>query len=199
MALLVAALAGAFHGINPAMGWLFAVFLALHRKDRSVLFRAVLPIALGHMAAVGAVVAVVAVAQSALPVDPVRYAAAGAALAFGLYRLFRYYRHFTWSTLNVTYRDLALWSCLAATSHGSGVMLTPLVLGLPGGMEALALVAVHTAAMLAVMTAVAVLVHDRLQLAVLRRFWVNFDLLWAIALVIAGGLSVVAAVSHRHA
>jgi hypothetical protein len=34
--LAAVALLGAFHSINPAMGWLFAVFLALQRNDAKI-------------------------------------------------------------------------------------------------------------------------------------------------------------------
>lgn len=199
--MLTAILLGLFHGVNPAMGWLFAVFLALTRRQRAELWRSLLPIALGHGLSVALVVAVVAAARSALPIQPVRYASAAVVLAFGLYRLFRWYRHAgpEGSGLQMSYRDLAVWSFLGATSHGSGLMLAPLVLGLPGGAQAVAVVAVHTVTMLLVMLGVAVVVHDRLMLAVLRRYWVNFDLLWAMGLAVAGVLLLAAAVGHSHA
>jgi hypothetical protein len=120
-------------------------------------------------------------------------------LAFGLYRLLRWYRHLAWTGLNLSDWDLAVWSFLGATSHGSGLMLTPLVLSLPGGGEAVAVVAVHTAAMLATMLGVAVLVHDRVMLTVLRKYWVNFDLVWAAALIVAGALLLAGAAGHAHA
>ncbi|HWI66020.1 MAG TPA: hypothetical protein VNT75_29680, partial [Symbiobacteriaceae bacterium] len=112
---------------------------------------------------------------------------------------FRWYRHAgPAGGLNMSYRDLAVWSFLGATAHGSGLMLTPLVLGLPGGGDAVVVVAVHTVAMLLVMLGVAVVVHDRLLLAVLRKYWINFDLLWAIGLVAAGALLLAGAALHSH-
>jgi hypothetical protein len=47
---------GAFHGINPAMGWLFAVALGLHRGSRTVVLTSLIPIALGHALAVALIV-----------------------------------------------------------------------------------------------------------------------------------------------
>src|SRR5918995_4977112 len=47
---------GAFHGINPAMGWLFAVALGLHRRSRTVVLTSLIPIALGHALAIAVVV-----------------------------------------------------------------------------------------------------------------------------------------------
>ena len=54
---LVLAGLGAFHGLNPAMGWLFAVALGLNRESRGAVLMALPPIALGHALAI-AVVAV---------------------------------------------------------------------------------------------------------------------------------------------
>ena len=48
---------GAFHGLNPAMGWLFAVALGLHRQSRRIVWLSLLPIALGHAVSVAIVVA----------------------------------------------------------------------------------------------------------------------------------------------
>lgn len=198
--MLTAILLGLFHGVNPAMGWLFAVFLAINRKQRAELGRSLLPIALGHGLSVALVVALVAGARSVLPIEPVRYGSAAVVLAVGLWRLLRWYRHpASPGGLNVRYRDLVLWSFLGATAHGSGLMLTPLVLGLPGGGEAAAVVVVHTVTMLLVMFGVAVVVHDRLWLGVLRRYWFNFDLLWAVGLLVAGGLLLAGAMGHGHA
>lgn len=197
--MLTAILLGVFHGVNPAMGWLFAVFLAVNRKRRSELWRSLIPIALGHAVSVALVVAVVAAARSTFPVQPVRYVSAAVVLAFGLYRLFRWYRHSASAGgLNMGYRDLAVWSFLGATAHGSGLMLAPLVLGLPGGGEAAAVVAVHSITMLLVMLGVSVVVYDRLLLTVLRRYWINFELLWAVGLVAAGVLLLAAAAGHAH-
>src|SRR5262245_25207987 len=49
---------GLFHGLNPAMGWLFAVALGLHRHSQRVVLVSLLPIAIGHAAAVAAVLAI---------------------------------------------------------------------------------------------------------------------------------------------
>src|SRR3546814_7380495 len=56
---LILAGLGAFHGVNPAMGWLFAVALGLHRRSRRVVWLALMPIALGHALSVLLVVAAV--------------------------------------------------------------------------------------------------------------------------------------------
>ena len=51
-------LLGAVHGINPAMGWLFAVARGLQERNRRALWRALGPLALGHACAVAAALAV---------------------------------------------------------------------------------------------------------------------------------------------
>src|SRR5437588_323524 len=104
---------GAFHGLNPAMGWLFAVALGLHRKSRAVVLLSLLPIA----------------------------AAAG-----------------------------------------------------PAGQIAVALagVGMHTLAMLVTTTAMAVLVYEWLGVAILRRAWLNVDLVWTVALVVTGTILLIA-------
>ena len=183
---LPAALLGAFHGLNPAMGWLFAVFLALQRKSQRVLLGALVPIAVGHAVSVALVALLLLVAQSALPLGPVRLATALLVLGFGVYKLLTRLRHPRWVGLNIRYWELAWWSFLVATAHGSGLMLAPLVLGLPGASQALELLTVHTLAMLAAMAGVGLLVYARLGIEVLRRYWINFDLLWALALLATG-------------
>jgi hypothetical protein len=181
------------------MGWLFALFRALHQKDRRLLFRSLLPIALGHALSVGLVILVVVVAQSTLPVAPVRWGSGGVILLFGLYKLWQVGHHPTWRSLKVTDWDLVVWSFLGATSHGSGLMLVPALFGHGNLGWGLLLLGVHTLVMLVAMATCAILVHDRFDFHRVRRFWVNFDLVWAYGLVVAGVLSVVAAVSHSHA
>jgi hypothetical protein len=105
-------------------------------------------------------------------------------------------------------RELTLWSFLMATGHGAGLMLLPVLLEMPIGphhathwhtalglsaLTALGAVAVHTAAMLAVATLIATVVYERVGLAFLRRGWINLDLLWALALMTAGAVLLVAA------
>ena len=56
---ILMALLGAYHGLNPAMGWLFAVALGMQERRRSAVLRALGPIALGHELAIVAVAALV--------------------------------------------------------------------------------------------------------------------------------------------
>lgn len=202
-------LLGAFHGVNPAMGWLFAVGLGLQERDRAAVQRALIPIALGHAASIASVVAAVGAARALIDPYAVRLASAGVLVVFSAYRLLRGSRHRARVGMRVGFSDLTLWSFLTSTAHGAGLMVVPALLGLPAGGghaatahsqlamgaavadsvgQALATVAVHTLAMLAVAGAVALVVFDRVGLGFLRRAWVNIDLLWALALVAAGAL-----------
>jgi hypothetical protein len=213
---LTLALLGAYHGVNPAMGWLFAVALGLQERSRSAVLRAFLPIALGHAASIAAVVALVSVAQALVDLTTLRLVGAAALVLFGLYKLLAPMSHPRWVGMRVNFRDLTTWSFLMSTAHGAGLMLVPLLLRLPRGVAhaahdmaghaghaahmqmagavaaptgELAAVALHTAAMFLVMAAVAVVVFEKVGLAVLRRAWVNLDLVWAVALIASGALS----------
>ncbi len=196
---------GAFHGINPAMGWLFAVALGLQQRSRTAVLRALPPIALGHALSIAAVLAVVTFAGLVLDARELRVGAALVLFAFAAYRLAA--RHGARAGMQVGFRDLTLWSFIMASGHGAGLMLLPVLLGLaasgphaehlreaglsplaPSLGTAAAIIAVHTAAMLAVGGAIALAVFEWVGLAFLRRSWINFDLLWSIALGVAGAI-----------
>lgn len=194
---------GAFHGLNPAMGWLFAVALGLQRQSRAAVLWSLLPIAVGHALSVALVVAAVGVLRAFVDFRMLQLGAAVTLIAFGLYRLLA--RHRARVGMQVSGGDLLIWSFLMATAHGAGLMLLPVLLEMPIGTAdhehahmavateigksaatALAAVAVHTAAMLVVAGAIAVAVYEWVGLAFLRRGWINLDLLWVLALVGAG-------------
>ena len=187
-----AAALGAFHGLNPAMGWLFAVALGLQEHRRTAVLAALVPIAAGHAASVAVVGLALAAAGLAVPLRDLRLAAAVVLIAFGLFRLLRPYAHPRWVGMRVGFRDLVLWSFVMASAHGAGLMLAPVFLGLPGPAGhvhaggGLVILAVHTAAMLLVMGAVALAIYETVGLALLRRAWVNLDLVWGAALLAAG-------------
>ncbi|MGH8898865.1 MAG: hypothetical protein ACRDZ4_18055 [Egibacteraceae bacterium] len=199
---------GALHGLNPGMGWLFAVALGLQQRDRAAVLRALAPIALGHAASVGAVVALLGALGAVLAPRALALAAAACLIGYGGWSLVRR-RHLRWVGMRLRPRELAGWSFLMATAHGAGLMLVPVLLwsgsgfhaaqptttlavigpGTHLGAAALGAVAVHTVGMLATMAAVALLVYDHLGVGILRRGWVNLDRVWALALVAAGLLT----------
>src|SRR6266487_2546761 len=130
---LTLALLGGYHGLNPAMGWLFAVALGLQERRRLAVIRAFVPIALGHAASVAAVVALLGAAQALLDLGVLRLVGAGALVIFGLYKLLAPMSHPRWVGMRVNFRDLSAWSFLMATAHGAGLMLLPVLLRLPSG------------------------------------------------------------------
>ena len=193
---------GAYHGLNPGMGWLFAVVLGLQERRRTAVLRALPPIALGHEASIGLVAALLALAQAVAAADLLRPISAVVLIGFGIFKLARSQWHPRWVGMRVSGRDLVVWSFLMSSAHGAGLMLVPVLLGLPVPPAAAdlptiglasqtiiqdaAAVLVHTLAMLVVMGAVALLVYEKLGVDVLRRAWLNVDLLWAAAVLGAG-------------
>jgi hypothetical protein len=203
---VVLALLGAYHGLNPAMGWLFALALGLQEKRRSAVVRALLPIALGHAAAIALAILLLFLLQQLIPLHLLKWPAAAIIFALGVYRLFRA-RHPRGAGMQVGPRDLVVWSFLMASAHGAGLMLVPVLLARPmlGMHHAMAQamtgndrqlninvlllsIFMHTAAMLIVAGALALVffeIYEKAGLSFLRRTWFNFDFIWALALLIA--------------
>jgi hypothetical protein len=194
---------GAFHGINPAMGWLFAVALGLHRRSRAVVAGALAPIAFGHVLSVAVVVAAVLLLGLVVDQSSLRHAAGLLLIGWALYHALYGSRHRVRFGMTVGFAGLAAWSFLMASAHGAGLMLIPVVLPLclaasPGGElgagaapVALAALAVHGLAMLAVTGVIALVVYQWVGVAFLRRGWFNLDLVWSIALAATGLLLLV--------
>jgi hypothetical protein len=189
---------GAFHGLNPGMGWLFAVALGLHRRDRRIVWLAPIPIALGHALSVTVVAA--AFLWAGLLVDGrlVRIGAGAALIGWALHHWRYGHRHRVRFGMQVGLAGLGAWSFLMATAHGAGLMLWPALMPLclsplgagAGGpwLTAAIGIALHTVTMLGVIAAVAVAVYEWVGLEMLRRGWINVDLVWTLALLAAGGL-----------
>ena len=196
---------GAYHGINPGMGWLFAVALGMQRRSVRGVWGALPPIALGHAVSVAAVLALAAMAGLVVPAHVLKAVIATMLIALGSYRLWRH-RHPRFGGMQVGFRDLTIWSFLMASAHGAGFMLLPWVMPMPAdvaaasgahaghamsmgvGAPSVALLAVgaHTVAYLCVMALAAWIVYRRVGLAFLRTAWVNLDWVWAGALVVTG-------------
>jgi hypothetical protein len=199
-------LLGAYHGLNPAMGWLFALALGLQEKRRSAVIGALLPIALGHAASIALAILLLVLLQQLIAVQVLKWPVAAIIFALGIFRLFRV-SHPRGAGMRVGGRDLVIWSFLMASAHGAGLMLIPVLWSHPtvamhhamfGSMETggapltanilLASILVHTAAMLGVAGILALAffeLYEKVGLKVLRQTWFNFDLVWAIALLIA--------------
>ena len=198
---------GMFHGINPAMGWLFAVALGLQEQKRAAVLRALPPMVLGHALSVGIIIAVVLVARVSLPPRTLKIVAAAILFAFGLFRLLRS-RHPNWVGMRVGFGDLTLWSFVMASAHGAGLMLVPFFLQSPAAGEGhhhdahqmhawafanfsapsllIAAVVIHTLGYLLMTALVAIVVYEWVGVSILRRAWFNIDLVWMLALMITG-------------
>ena len=187
-------LLGAYHGINPGMGWLFAVARGMQEHRTRAVAWSLPPIALGHGLAIGVVILIFQLAQVALPLQYVRIGVAVILVSLGVYKLVRS-RHFRWGGMQVGFRDLTIWSFLMASAHGAGLMVLPVVLAGPhahhmaavqGATSGVWATLIHTLGYFTVTAAAALLVYQKFGLAMLRRSWFNLDLIWAIALVVTG-------------
>jgi hypothetical protein len=203
----VAAL-GAYHGIDPSMGWLFAVALGLQERSRAKVLWSLAPIAIGHLASIAAVVAIIGGLRFFVAIDFLRPLGAAVLIGFGIFRFIWPRAHPRWVAMRVNPAELALWSFIMASAHGAGLMLFPILLGMTPHSahaahqmaaaraahtvwQAIGVVIVHTGAMVVVMGAIAIVIYDYVGLAILRSAWINLDTIWAGALVAAGVLSMV--------
>jgi hypothetical protein len=191
-------LLGTYHGINPGMGWLFAVGLGLQEGRGHAVWRSLLPMALGHTLAIGIVVALAGLIQVIVPTQIVSAVVAVSLIGFGLYKLFRH-RHPRFGGMRVGFKDLVVWSFLMASAHGAGLMVLPFLgtnataAGHHDHMAAavspesgLFAVAIHTLGYLLVTGLAAYIFYKKVGLALLRKAWLNLDLIWAVALIGTG-------------
>ena len=197
-------LLGAYHGLNPGMGWLFALARGLQEKTRAAVLSSLVPIALGHAVAIAVAVLILRLVQGIVPFSYLRLLIAGLLFALAIRRLLRA-RHPKGGGIRVGWWGLGWWSFLMASSHGAGLMVIPVLLAhtghdmaqvampaQPGLLRTSFLVAaifVHTASLLAVAGILALLFYETYEtsgLTLLRRAWFNFDLLWGCALLVAG-------------
>jgi hypothetical protein len=192
---------GAYHGLNPGMGWLFAVALGMQEKSSRAVVRSLAPIALGHAAAIGVVIALASAMRIVLPMQTLKYAIAAGLVSLGAYRLIRH-RHFKWVGMQVGFLDLTLWSFLMASAHGAGLMVLPVVMGMPAGgghahhtagmtdpLTGAEATLVHSLGYLILTALIALIVYQKVGLAMLRKAWLNLDQVWAVALIVTGLLA----------
>jgi hypothetical protein len=209
---------GALHGINPGMGWLFAVALGLQEERRSAVWRAIVCLAAGHALAIAAAAAVAIAVGIALPAEQLKWLVASALIALGLIQLVRH-GHPRYGGMSVGPREVTIWSFLMASAHGAGLMALPFVIGagrqgavahaghgvathvvpptdapLLAGFASEHVAAalgtvVHTVGYLLVTALVAVIVYEKVGLGMLRRAWLNVRVLWAAALIVTGVLT----------
>ena len=202
-------LLGCYHGLNPGMGWLFAVGLGFQDRSATAVLRAIVPLALGHIISVALIVLVAMYAAAAFPHRAVHFTAAAILIGFGVYRIVRA-RHVRWVGMRVGFWGLTLWGFLMSSAHGAGLMLLPFVtagranagggmaMPMPGVQAAHGalftgwlIVGVHTLGYVLTATAIALLVYTRIGVRFLRTGWVNLDLIWATALILTGLIALV--------
>jgi hypothetical protein len=214
---LTLAALGAGHGLNPGMGWLFAVALGMQEGRTRAVWRALSPLALGHALAVGAAVLAAAALGQLLQPEALRWIVGGLLLGLGVLRLVRH-RHPRYGGMCVGFRELTTWSFLMATAHGAGLMVLPFLVGTAGGgspsrlagahamhLAQASLVpmsgplgvgiwatAMHSAGYLLVTGVIAVVVYRKVGLRMLRTMWINLDLIWGGALVVTGAVALLA-------
>jgi hypothetical protein len=205
---------GAFHGLNPGMGWLFEVALGMQENRAAAVWRALLPLAVGHAGAVALAILAGILAGIAIPTDVLRWPIAGVLILLGVRRLLRH-RHPRWGGMRIGAGGLTIWSFLVATAHGAGLMVLPVWLGMSSAASAampstaitghahmhapaaadltsgLLVTAVHGASYLFVTALIAWVVFTKVGVGLLRTTWINLDAVWAIALLVSGGLILV--------
>jgi hypothetical protein len=205
---------GAYHGLNPGMGWPLAVSNGMWARREQAVFATFLPLAGGHFLAMAAALLPFALFLAYLDwSQTIRIAAGGIVAAFGVYKLVN--RRHPRIAARLGPRSLTLWSFLTATAHGAGLMLAPIALGLcAGGSEAapsagidrgheamtelmrsgiatsIAVSTVHTVAMVAAGGAMAWIVYRSAGLKLLRNTWLNLESVWAASLIATGLVSV---------
>lgn len=193
---------GAFHGINPGMGWLFAVALGMQERSRRAVWRAMLPLGAGHALAIAAAILVAVAVGVVVPLETLRWPVAAILVGLGALRFIRH-RHPRWAQMRVGMVRLTWWSFLMATAHGAGLMVLPLFLSMgpsvaaaehahhaaaagPGVSATVAATLVHSLGYLGITALAAVLVFEKFGLGLLRRAWLNLDAVWAAALIVTG-------------
>jgi hypothetical protein len=186
---------GSYHGLNPGMGWRFALALGLQQMSERAIWQSLLPITAGHASSIALVAVAILSAGHLISMPVLRYVTATLLLVFGVFKFFTYYRHPRWVGMRVSMRDLFLWSFIMAVAHGAGLMLAPSLVEIAGvgksaavnsAIDLMVALGLHTGAMLVVMAVIAAVVYRVLGLKILRQGWINFDLIWAVALIAVG-------------
>jgi len=212
-------LVGAYHGLNPAMGWPLAVANGLTAKSGAQVLATFVPLGAGHLLAMALVLVPFALASWLMTWGrEIRIGAGVLVVLFGVSRLF-YRRHPRWM-MRVRPTQLLLWSMLMATAHGAALMLLPFMMGLceapvatagdPRGAfghdsvmalmrlnvgTAVFVSLLHSASMMISGLAAAWVVYRYVGLSVLRASWLNLDIVWALCLIGSGGVAIAMALS----
>jgi hypothetical protein len=194
---------GFYHGVNPGMGWPLAVSAALMEQNGKAMPKALGMLALGHFLAMIGILLPFSLLYFLVEWEvEIRVGAGLVVVAMGVYLLIN--RQHPKFLARVHPTRLALWSFLAATAHGAGLMLVPIYLGIcaiaaddTGHLAAQSLMGnnvttaflvagAHTLSMTFVGGLIAVVIYLWLGLRFLSKTWFNLDVVWAVSLVIVG-------------
>ena len=206
---------GIYHGVNPGMGWPLAVSAALFERKKSAMIKASAMLATGHFLAM--IVILLPFSMMYFLVNNEREIRMGAGvlvIAMGIYLLIN--RRHPKILARIHPAKLGLWSFLAATAHGAGLMLVPIYLGICGLLvlgesvsgtghaaaqvlmssnivTAFLVAATHTFAMTFAGAAIALFVYNWFGLKFISKSWFNLDLIWAFSLIVVGAFGVYSA------
>ncbi len=206
---------GVYHGINPGMGWPLAVSAALFERKKIAMIKASAVLATGHFLAMIFVLFPFSMMYFLVNNErEIRIGAGVLVIATGVYLLIN--RRHPKILSRVHPAKLGLWSFLAATAHGAGLMLLPIYLGICGllvssdsvsetghaaaqalmsenVMTAFLVAAIHTFAMTFAGATIAIFVYTWFGLKFISKSWFNLDLIWALSLITVGAFGVYSA------
>ncbi len=196
---------GIYHGINPGMGWPLAVSAGLMGRGQRDVIAALGPLALGHFIAMAGILLPFAVMTSLVTWQrEIQIGAGLVVVGMGVYLLIN--RRHPRFLARIRPTQLALWSFAVAMAHGAGLMLVPIFLGLcspeeidAGHNAAMTLMrgnvimaavvsVVHAAAMIVSGGLIAWAVFKWLGPQFISKSWFNLDVVWAVSLILVGGL-----------
>ena len=197
---------GLYHGVNPGMGWPLAVSAGLMERSPRALLAALWPLTIGHLLAMFVVIRPFSRLLALVQWQRESQICAGLlVVGFGVYRLVN--RRHPRSLARIRPTQLGLWSFAVAIAHGAGLMLVPIYLGLcnatdlDGGHKAASALinaglgmavlvsVVHSGTMIAAGGTLAWLVYRYLGLKFVSRSWFDLDRVWALSLILVGGLA----------
>jgi hypothetical protein len=195
---------GAYHGVNPGMGWPLAVAAGLMERSSRAFWAALGSLALGHLLSMLAAILPFALLTTLLTWQhQIQISASLLVIGLGCFLLFRpgHPRSLAWIPPS------RLWSFAIAVAHGAGLMLVPIYLGLCSSSNldsghqaagvlinsnldmALLVSVVHTLALFVTGGVLAWLVYRYLGLRFVSRSWFNLDHIWATSLIFVGALA----------
>ena len=202
-------LSGAYHGLNPGMGWPLAVSAALMERKAVAMPKALLLLTTGHLLAMIAILLPFSLMIWLVEREyEIRLIASFIVIGMGIYLLInsKHPRYLA----RIHPAKLGLWSFLSAIAHGAALMLVPIYLGIcqiaedNGSTEnaghlaaqnlmsndlftALGVSLVHTVSMGIAGALLAILVYFWLGLKFISQAWFNLDKIWACSLILVGG------------